>query len=345
MKRRARASLAVVIAASLTLATFGLPVAVAQRPVLIKLASPAPAGSVWHRIFKQLENEWKEISGGRVRLRIYPGQTAGDDPVVVRKMRLGTLHAALLAGVGTVVPDVYALQIPMLYRTFEEADYVRGKMTPRLDAAFEAQGFVVLNWTDAGWVYFFTKEPVRTPDDLKRTKLFAWAGDTDVIETYKAAGMTPIPLPSTEVSTALQTGLVTAMPAPPQAAVALQWFKHATHMTNVRWTLLVGATVVTKKAWQSVPAELRPELIEAARAAGERLRQETRESGPKDIAAMQQRGLDVVEVDAATQAVWEKLVQDAYPRIRGSVIPADAFDEARRHLEDYRSSGAGAGND
>ena len=340
MKRRARASVVFIVAASLTLAVSGVPVAEAQRPVLIKLASPLPAGSVGHRIMKRLENDWKKISGGRVKLRIYPGQTAGDDPVVVRKMRLGTLHAALLAGVGNVVPEVYALQIPMLYRTFEEADYVREKMTPRLDAAFEAQGFVVLNWTDGGWVRFFTKQPVKTPDDLKRLKLFAWAGDTDVIETYKAAGMNPIPLPSTEVSTALQTGLVTAMPAPTNIAVALQWFRHANHMTNIRWTLLIGATVVTKKRWQLVPAELRPELIEAARAAGERLRDETRKSSPKDIAAMQKRGLEVVEVDAATQAKWEKLVEDAYPRIRGSVIPADAFDEARRHLEEYRSSGA-----
>jgi TRAP-type C4-dicarboxylate transport system substrate-binding protein len=189
-------------------------------------------------------------------------------------------------------------------------------------------------------VHFFTKQPVRTPDDLKRTKLFAWAGDTDVIETYKAAGMNPIPLPSTEVSTALQTGLVTAMPAPTQAAVALQWFRHANHMTNIRWTLLVGATVITKKRWQQVPAELRPELIEAAQAAGERLRKETRASSPKDIAAMQKRGLKVIEVDAATQALWEKLVEDAYPRIRGRVIPADAFDEARRLLAEYRSSEA-----
>lgn len=345
MKRRARAILAFAIAVSLTLAVGGTPVVEAQRPVLIKLASPFPAGTVYHRFMKRLENDWKKISGGRVRLRIYPGQTAGDDPLVVRKMRLGTLHAALLAGAGMVVPEVYALQIPMLYRSFEEADYVREKMTPRLDAAFETKGFVVLNWWEAGWVHFFTKQPVRTPDDLKRTKLFVWAGDTDLIETYKAAGMNPIPLPSTEVSTALQTGLVTAMPAPTQAAVALQWFKHANHMTNVRWALLIGATVITNKAWQRVPAELRPELLEAAQAVGERLRQEFRQGSPKDLAAMKQRGLEVVEVDEATQAQWEKLVEDAYPRIRGSVIPADAFDEAQRHLREYRSRGGGASND
>ena len=60
---------------------------------------------------------------------------------------------------------------------------------------------------------------------------------------------------------------------------------------------------------------------------------------------MKQRGLEVVEVDEATRAQWEKLVEDAYPRIRGSVIPADAFDEAQRHLREYRSRGGGASND
>jgi hypothetical protein len=40
---------------------------------------------------------------------------------------------------------------------------------------------------------------------------------------------------------------------------------------------------------------------------------------------------------------WRKTVEDAYPQIRGRVIPAAAFDEARRLLEEYRSRQAGGG--
>ena len=311
--------------------------ATAQGRVLVKMASPVPEGSVWHRILKEMEQEWLAASGGRVRLRIYPGQTAGDDPVVITKIRLGTLHAALLAGVGNVVPSVYALQVPMMYHSYDEVDYVLEKMSPRLEADFEKEGLVVLNWTDAGWVKFFTREPAASPDDIKRLKLFAWQGDNEVIETYKAAGFNPIPLPSTEVSTALQTGLVTAMPAPPQAAVIMQWYKHAQYMTDVDWAVLIGAMVISKKTWDRIPADLRPALREAARKAGRKLRDDTRANGPRDTEAMTKRGLEVISPSEAQTAAWRKAVEDAYPRIRGGVIPADAFDEARRLLQEYRS--------
>jgi TRAP-type C4-dicarboxylate transport system substrate-binding protein len=305
------------------------------------MASPVPEGSVWHRILKEMEQEWLKASNGRVRLRIYPGQTAGDDPVVITKMRLGTLHAALLAGVGGVVPEVYALQVPMMYRSYDEVDHVLEKMSPRLEAEFEKQDLVVLNWTDAGWVKFFTKQPAPTPEDVKKLKLFAWQGDNEVIETYKAAGFNPIPLPSTEVSTALQTGLVTAMPAPPQAAVIMQWYKHAGYMTDVNWAVLVGATVISKKTWERIPADLRPALKEAAVRAGQKLRDDTRANGPRDTEAMVARGLSVVTPTEDQLASWRQAVKDAYPQVRGRVIPADAFDEARRILEEYRSRQAG----
>jgi TRAP-type C4-dicarboxylate transport system substrate-binding protein len=190
-------------------------------------------------------------------------------------------------------------------------------------------------------VKFFTKQPAPAPDDIKKLKLFAWQGDNEVIETYKAAGFNPIPLPSTEVSTALQTGLVTAMPAPPQAAVIMQWYKHAEYMTDVKWAVLIGATVISKQTWERIPADLRPALKQAAERAGQKLRDDTRANGPRDSEAMVKRGLTIVTPTEEQVAAWRQAVEDAYPQIRGKVIPADAFDEARRLLEEYRSKPAG----
>ncbi|MCM2314477.1 MAG: TRAP transporter substrate-binding protein DctP [Thermoanaerobaculia bacterium] len=314
------------------------PPAVAQAPVTIKMASLLPAGSEGHNVLLQMAEDWKKASGGRVVLRIYPGQTMGDDPDVVRKMKLGSIQAALLAAVGDIDPSVYALQVPMLYSSYEEVDYVREKISPRLNAALEAKGLVVLNWTDAGWIHFFTKTPVARPDDLRKLKLFTWAGNSEVIEMYKASGFNPVPLPSTEIATALQTGLVTAMPAPPQAAVLLQWYTHAKNMTDVKWALLLGATVISKDGWNRIPADLRPALLAASEKAGRKLRDMSRANGPRDIEAMKKRGLSVVHVDGAREAEWRKTAEAAYPKIRGSVIPAAAFDEAVRHLAAYRKS-------
>jgi TRAP-type C4-dicarboxylate transport system substrate-binding protein len=315
----------------------------ANAEVVVKMATLAPDGSIYHLILKEMGESWKTASGGRVTLRLYPGSVAGDDADVVRKMRLGTLNGGLLTSVGVAAIDrsVMALEVPMMYTSAEEVDYVLAKMQPRLAAALESKGFILLNWADAGWVRFFTKTPVRTPEDLKGHKLFSWAGDNDALEIWKGAGFNPVPLPSTEISTALQTGLVSALPTTPQAAVLLQWYMHAKNMTDVRWALLLGATVVTKAAWEKVPADVRPALLKAAQDAGARLREESKKAGERDVEAMRKRGLNVVSLDAKTEALWRSAAEATYPKVRGKIVPADTFDEAKRLLAELRAMKAG----
>jgi len=302
------------------------------------MATLVPDGSSWHQVLKETAEKWREISGGRVKVIIFPGGVAGDDPDVVRKMRLQTLHASVLTAVGVaeIEKSVYALGVPMMYTSYEEVYGVLEKMRPRLEAAMEAKGFVVLNWADGGWVRFFTQKPVAVPDELKRLKLFSWAGDNDSVEVWKASGFNPVPLPSTEIATALQTGLVSALGAPPQVAVVSQYYNHAKNMTDLRWQLLRGATVITKQTWEKIPADIRPALLEAAHEGGRRLRAEVRGAEEKDVEAMKKRGLNVVAVDAKARALWQKTAEDVYPMVRGKIVPADAFDEAMRYRDEIR---------
>lgn len=325
---------------------FGLfmaPPAPAQAPMIIRMATLVPDGSSWHLVLKETAEKWKTISGGKVTVRLFPGGVAGDDPDVVRKMRLGTLNAGVLTsvGVGEIDKSVYALGVPLMYDSYEELYHVLEKMRPRLEAGLEAKGFVVLNWIDGGWVRFFTQEPVAAPDDLRALKLFSWAGDAEAVSVWRSAGFNPVPLPATEIATALQTGLVSALGAPPQVAVISQYFNHARNMTDLRWQLLLGATLIAKPSWEKIPAELRPGLLEATREAGRRLRREIRDSEQKDIEAMRKRGLTVVPVSARQRTEWQKLTETLYPSIRGPIVPADAFDEAMRYRDEYRKQSAG----
>jgi TRAP-type C4-dicarboxylate transport system substrate-binding protein len=316
----------------------------ARAQVVVKMATLAPDGSAYHLILKQMAEKWKTGTQGRVTVRLYPGSVAGDDTDVVRKMRLGSLNAGLLTSVGVaaVDPSVMALQVPMLYSSYEEVDHVLSVYGPKLEASLASKGFIVLNWADAGWVRFFTKTPVKTPADLKPLKLFAWGNDTDALEIWKGAGFNPVPLPSTEISTALQTGLVSALPTTPTAAVLLQWYQHAKNLTDVKWALLLGATLVNRTTWDKISPEDQKVVRSAAVEAGARLRAESRAAEVRDIAAMQKRGLNVVPVDARTEGLWRAAAEAAYPKVRGKIVPEAAFDEARRILADYRAKQATA---
>lgn len=331
--RRALASAVLLTAALATPAA-------AQGRVLVKMATLVPDGSSWHRVLKETAARWEQISGGRVKVNLYAGGVAGDDPDVVRKMRLGTLQAGVLTAVGVAEIDksVYALGVPLMYASYDEVYAVLEQMRPRLEAALEAKGFVVLNWADGGWVHFFTKQPVAVPDDLRKLKLFTWAGDSQSVEVWKAAGFNPVPLPATEIMTGLQTGLVEALGTPPQVAVIAQYFEHAPNMTRLRWQLLLGATLINKSTWERIPRDIRPALLQASREAGAKLQAEIRGSEQRDIDAMQKRGLNVVDVNEQQRAEWQKLVTAIFPKVRGPIVPADAFDEALHHRDEYRKS-------
>ena len=311
----------------------------AGAPVTIKLATVAPEGSPWHEVLKQMGQDWERTSSGKVKLRLYPGGVLGDEAALVTKLRIGQLHAAALSSVGLYRIDkgVACLGVPMMFDTYEELDRVRDKLAPRLEKAFEAQGFVVLNWGDAGWIRFFSKEPARTPDDIRRMKLFIAADDAETLELYKALGVKPVPLAETDILASLQTGLITAFDVPPLLALLNQWFGVAPHMLDVRWAPLVGATVISRKAFMTLPEDLRPRLLESGREAGVRFRGDMRRLSEEAIPAMEKRGLKVLRPDDATVALWRREAEAAWPRLRGKMIPADLFDEAKRLRDEARA--------
>lgn len=323
-----------------------LPHAARADAILVKMATIAPQGSVWQQVLEEMAAEWKKASGGAVTVRLFFGGVAGDDTDVVRKLRLGTLNAALLGsnGLTDLSRDVVTLQVPLAFANYRELDCVLEKISPRLEAQFVENGLVLLGWTDGGFVRFFTKTPVRTPDDLRKLKLFSWAGDDRYVELWKRAGFNPVPLPSTEISTALQTGLVTAVTTTPQAAVLLQWFQHAKNMTDLDWAVLLGGIVISKATWDKIPPELRPTLQESARKAARRIRDVVREGTPRDVAAMQQKGLNVVKLDDAARAEWKRLVDDVFPKVRDRFASAEAFDAALRLRDACRADEAPSGS-
>lgn len=307
------------------------------QDVSLKLGTLAPEGSVWDNIMRDMGEQWKTAG---VKLTIYPGGQLGDEPDIVTKMRIGQIQMGVLTVVGLAQIDkgIQALSIPMLYRNYAESDYVRAKMQPILEARLLKKGFKVLNWGEAGWVNFFGKQPILTPDDLKKAKFFVWGDDTDTMNIWKSAGYSPIPLAATDILPNLQTGLINSFDTTPISALSFQWFALAPHMTNMRWAPLVGATIITTKAWAKIPAAAQPAVLKAAAQAGVRFKDEIRSGEAKAITAMQKKGLIIHDITPEQYTQWETLFTSIYPQIGGTVIPKDIMDMAVKFRDEYRST-------
>jgi TRAP-type C4-dicarboxylate transport system substrate-binding protein len=195
----------------------------------------------------------------------------------------------------------------------------------------------VLFWADAGWVRFFSKLPILHPDDLKKNKLFVWAGSADTVDLYKSGGFNPVPLETVDILPNLQTGLITAIPTPPFFALATQIDTPAPNMLELNWAPLVGATVVTKKIWDALPAPNREAMLKAATETGALIKSDNRRESDEAVEAMKKRGLKVHPVSAELEAEWRQVSESFYPRIRGRLVPEDVFDEVLKLVKQYRA--------
>ncbi|MBP7569142.1 MAG: TRAP transporter substrate-binding protein DctP [Acidobacteria bacterium] len=305
----------------------------------LKVGTVAPEGSPWHDMLLDLNARWKKVSGGKISLRIYPSGTQGDEPDMIRKMRIGQLHAAALTSVGmeAIATEMNALSIPFLFESWEEVDYVRDRLGPRLKKSLEDKGFVVLTWGDAGWVHFFTVTPAPRPADMQKLVLFTWGNDPRTEEMYKDAGFRVMPLASTEILQSLQTGKIQAFPAPPIAALASQWFGAAKNMTPVKFAPVIGGAIISKAAWDRIDPALRPQLLKEAEEVGRIYKPRIRKLEGDAIAAMQKYGLKITPITPEIEREWKQTAEKVYPRLRGGYLRAQDFDEVTGLVKEYRS--------
>jgi len=327
----------------LFLAGLGLPPgAKAADRVTLKLGTMAPDGSSWHQLLKEMAAEWSQVSGGGVVVKIYPGGVAGNEGDMARKLRIGQLQAAALSAVG--LADIYAgpqaISCPGLIADDEEWKYVFPRATPAWEKVMEEKGYVVLMWGDTGWVHMFLKNPIRSPAEMAGLKVFAWAGDPSSTEAFKLAGLQPVVLSSTDILPSLSTGMIVGFAATPAMALGARWFERAPHMTSTAWGHLPGATIVSRAAWDKIPAPTRARLLEIARVYSERVNDEVTRMQAEAIAAMKKNGLTVLEFDAAGRAQWQEICERTWPAVRGGVVSPEDFDAVKRIRDEYRAAKA-----
>lgn len=312
----------------------------ANAKVVIKLATAAPKDSIWHEHLKKIDQRWQSASDGEVSLRIYAG-TLGDENDILRRIRVGQLDAGTIttAGLSSIHKATQAMHIPLAFNSNQEMEYVRNGIAKELEPLLAARGFKILSWGEVGWIHFFSRDPVATPDDLRKQKLFVWSsGDSaDGEKLWQDFGFDTVALSSTDIMAALQTGMIDAYNTPPLVALASQWFPFTPYMTDLKWAPLTGATIITDKGWQKIPAQFRPELQRIVFEEGPNLQQDVRKLEQQAIEAMIKRGMKIVAVDAAARKAWQEMAEKGYSKIRGSIVPEKYFDETLRLRDEFRA--------
>ncbi|MCE2557386.1 MAG: TRAP transporter substrate-binding protein DctP [Acidobacteria bacterium] len=319
-------------------------VAVAAAPAgaagfTIKMATLSPDGSPWDGFFESMGQDWEKGTDGRVSLTIYPGGVAGDEPDILRKMKIGQYHAAALSvsGLADISKDFTVFEIPLFFRSEQEMFHVLGELTPGLRAKLDEKGFVLLGWGYVGQVHFFTNRRARTVEEMQRLKIFTWAGDEAMTDWWRQGGFKPVALAATDIVTGLQTGMIDALAVPPIYAMSVQFFKRAKYFADIPLIPMMGAIVVTKRAWNRVSEADRKVLVEGGRRAENRIFETIPTIEQATIKLMASQGLEVVPiVGTEVEEDWKRIANDFAEDMRGKTVPEAIFDRATAVRDAYR---------
>jgi TRAP-type C4-dicarboxylate transport system substrate-binding protein len=131
--------------------------------------------------------------------------------------------------------------------------------------------------------------------------------------------------------------MINAVPSTPYFALATQIYNTAGNMLDLNWAPIVGALVITKRAWDEMTPEAQVIVREAGVKAGAQIRAKARQEVDEAVDAMKKRGLTVNKPNAEQMKEWNELADKLYPRIRGKLVPAETFDEVVGHLKTFRA--------
>ena len=308
----------------------------AAKKLWIKFATVAPEGSTWMKHMRRLDQTIKKKSKGAVGFRLYAGGVAGDEMDVLRKIRIGQLHCAAFSGVGLgkVLPMVRVLDLPFLFKDYQEIDLVHRELKPFFAENFQKKGFEFLAWAEVGNVHLFSKKPIQKVRDLSQLKVWTWSGDPISKTTFSFMGTNPIPLAITDVTTALNTGMIDTVYAPSLGALALQWYVYLKYMTSLPLTHSTGAVLLSRKIYKKLPDHLSKMLIDEFEAAMADLTIDLRAQADEAVNLLKKSGLTIIPMPPEQERkeffkVHDRVATD----LAGKIYPQELLERVYRLIK------------
>lgn len=308
-----------------------------------KIATISPDGLSWMKKLRAGVKQIESATDGRVKLKIYPGGVQGDDQTVLRKMRIGQLHGGALAA-GSLTrffPDLQIYNLPLQFQSYEEVDYIRKEMDQMISDGLAEAGIVTFAFSETGFAYLLTQQPVRTVADLKGLK--AWIPDNDPIaaELIKSFNVSPIPLGITDVLAGLQTGLIDAVMAPPAVALALQWHNHVSYMTDLPLVYIYSMLAMDSKAYQRISDDDKLVVRKVVDSMFREMESENRVDNEKAYQALKSIGIKPIEPDNIDE--WRAVADASIEKLIGSgKITPEAVRLYLANLQKYRDGSPSA---
>ena len=316
----------------------------AASAVTLKIATVSPEGSGWMNVLRASGKKIAERTDGRVKLKFYPGGVMGDDKAVMRKIRIGQLHGAVLT-TGPLIPlyrDIQLFNLTMTFRSLEEVDYVRERLDQTLLDGLEANGFTAFGFAEVGFAYAMGMEKGTSVEYARTQKVWIPDGDVAAAQAIGSFGITPVPLSITDVLAGLQTGLINGVAAPPIGALALQWHTQLKTAVDLPLLYIYGMLAISNKHFKKVPEGDKAIVREILSAAVNEVNSTSRKDHQAALAVLRKQGIEFTAPTPEETAEWRMYGERANEEmVREGLLGAELYGKVKELLAEYRAGQAG----
>jgi TRAP-type C4-dicarboxylate transport system substrate-binding protein len=264
------------------------------------LATVAPADSPWSAVLTKFKKSVEEKTGGKIKIKLKLGGMLGDENEAVTKCHRGQIQAvgASTGALATHVPELHLVELPFLFKTFEEADQVIDTvLTPHYVELFKKRGLVLGFWSEKGKKMRSQESPVH-------------------LAMYKALGASAVPIPTTEVPQALATGNVDGFDQSTLYALATSWTKSIKYFTVSEHIYQPGAIVYNKAWFDGLPADMQKILIDEGKGLEAKGRKAVREIVPELYEIMKKDGIEIYMMTDAEKEPFAKASRKVYDQFK-----------------------------
>ncbi len=235
----------------------------ANETIEVKAGTVAPDGTPWGELVKRIVKRMKTQSNDRIKVKMFMGGVLGEEPAMLRECRDGKLQlfGGSTSALASLVPEFDALELPYLFESDQEVDFVLDRVYEDAKKILAANDFIMYQWAENGWYGFGTKtKPVYYPVDLKGLKMRSQESKAH-LETFRAYGSNPIPISIPEVLSSLQTGVVDGFDNTPLFSFATSWYQGIKYFTASNHIYQPGIVIYSKKWFDKQPKDIQAILL------------------------------------------------------------------------------------
>jgi TRAP-type C4-dicarboxylate transport system substrate-binding protein len=314
-------------------------VGIAAPEYELKVATLAPENSSLMKIFIEMSSELLSETDGRVGFKIFSGFALGDERDVLRKLRIGMIHAATFTStfLAHLNPEIRVLGVPFLFNNYQEIDYILKENRDYLNQGFSKRGYEILGWSEVGFIYMMSTVPINSARDLKGQKVWTRANSPMANAVFLRAQVSPVAVGTPDVLVALQTNLLEVVYNSPYYALVTQWYSRVKYIPDLPLAYVGGALIISKKALSRLPPHLQETTKRVCDKYLRRLTDRTRKDNEEALALIYKRGVKRTTFDSEDVAHFKELLDLAIEDIEPQDLSRDFLHRIREGLAQYRA--------